>query len=118
MVLPMTQIAIEQVCQTPVALRHTEHAECKGIGHPDTICDCVMEAVSVALCRVYFEDCGQILHHNIDQGLLVAGQSKPRLGGGEILRPLRLVFGGRATYEAKNGHRFPVGDLAQEAAQS
>ncbi len=111
----MTQITIEQASRVPASRRRTEHVERKGVGHPDTICDCVMEAASVALCREYLHACGRVLHHNIDKGLLVAGQSVPHPGGGAIQRPMRLVFGDRATAEA-NGQPIPVGDIVEAAA--
>jgi S-adenosylmethionine synthetase len=113
----MTQITIEQLRQVPTARRRTEHVERKGLGHPDTICDRVMEAVSVALSRSYIEACGRVLHHNIDKGLLVAGQSAPRPGGGQILKPMRLIFGDRATDEV-NGRPIPVGKIVEETARS
>jgi S-adenosylmethionine synthetase len=34
----------------------------------------------VALCRTYLDTTGQVLHHNIDKGLLVAGQTTPGPG--------------------------------------
>ena len=113
----MTQITIEQVSQIPASRRRTEHVERKGVGHPDTICDCVMEAASVALSRTYLDSCGRVLHHNIDKGLLVAGQSAPHPGGGRIQRPMRLIFGDRATAEV-NGRPIPVGDIVAQAAKS
>lgn len=75
----------------------TEVVERKGLGHPDSICDATMEAVSVALCRAYRERFGRILHHNCDKGLLVAGAVERRLGGGRVLEPMRLVIGDRAS---------------------
>lgn len=111
----MTQITIEQLRQIPTAQRRTEHVERKGLGHPDTICDCVMEAVSVALSQAYIEACGRVLHHNIDKGLLVAGQSAPQPGGGKILKPMRLIFGDRATAEV-NGRRIAVGEIVESTA--
>lgn len=113
----MTQITIEQASQIPASRRRTEHVERKGVGHPDTICDNVMEAASVALSRAYIEACGRVLHHNIDKGLLVAGQSAPHPGGGRILKPMRLIFGDRATAEV-NGQPIPVGDIVVQAAMS
>ena len=113
----MTEISIEQLRQVPTALRRTEHVERKGLGHPDTICDRVMEAVSVALSRAYVEACGRVLHHNIDKGLLVAGQSAPQPGGGKVLKPMRLIFGDRATHEV-GGRPIPVGDIVEETAKS
>lgn len=57
----------------------TEHrveiVERKGTGHPDQICDSIMEAISLALCREYLERFGTILHHNVDKGLLAAGRA-------------------------------------------
>jgi len=71
----------------------------------------------VALCRAYLEACGRVLHHNVDKGLLVAGQSTPKLGGGTIDAPMRLIFSDRATTQA-DGKRIPVGDIAEAAAKS
>src|SRR5688572_20361187 len=113
----MTQITIEQLHQISAARRRTEHVERKGLGHPDTICDCVMEAVSVALSRAYIQVCGRVLHHNIDKGLLVAGQSAPQPGGGTVLKPMRLIFGDRATAEV-NDRRIPVDDIVEETAKT
>ena len=74
-----------------------EIVERKGLGHPDTICDAVMEQVSQALSKAYVKRFGAILHHNCDKGLLVAGQVERRFGGGRVLEPMRLVIGDRAT---------------------
>lgn len=74
-----------------------EIVERKGLGHPDTICDLVMERISQELSKAYLERFGRILHHNCDKGLLVAGQAEHRLGGGRIVEPMRLVIGDRAT---------------------
>jgi S-adenosylmethionine synthetase len=112
----MTQITIQQLPHVPAALRQAEHVERKGLGHPDSICDAVMEAVSVALCAAYREACGRVLHHNVDKGLLVAGQSAPRLGGGTIERPMLLVFGDRAT-AAVGGRAIPIGEIVETAAR-
>lgn len=112
----MHRFVIEQVQQTPVARRQTEHVERKGLGHPDTICDAVAEAVSVALCAAYREACGRVLHHNVDKALLVAGESTPRLGGGRVDTPMRLVLGDRAT-AVVNGRTIEIGDIAEAAAK-
>ena len=55
-----------------------------------------------------------MLHHNVDKGLLVAGQTAPAVGGGRILEPMRLVIGDRATVEWA-GQGIPVGDIAEAA---
>ena len=112
----MNRITIETLRQIPVARLRTEHVERKGIGHPDTMCDCMMEAASVALSREYLAACGRVLHYNVDKALLVAGQSAPRPGGGRILQPMRLIYGDRATATV-NGRTMDVGQIVQAAAQ-
>ena len=74
-----------------------EVVERKGLGHPDTLADGISEAISRSLCRHYLEESGQILHHNVDKVLIIAGQSAPRFGGGSILKPPSVVVGGRAS---------------------
>ena len=74
-----------------------EVVERKGQGHPDTLADGISEAISRSLCRHYLEESGQILHHNVDKVLIIAGQSAPQFGGGEILKPPSVVVGGRAS---------------------
>jgi S-adenosylmethionine synthetase len=92
-----------------------EIVERKGVGHPDTICDAVMEAVAVQLAQAYLKTCGRVLHFNADKGMLVAGQVACRFGGGSVLAPMRLVMGDRATFEWKN-KRLPVREIAERTA--
>lgn len=112
----MTNIIIEELRQIPVSRLRVEIVERKGTGHPDTICDAIMEEVSVALCREYLSTFGQILHHNTDKALLVAGRTEPRPGGGTVEEPMRLIFGDRATAEYR-GKRIDVGAIAEAAAR-
>jgi S-adenosylmethionine synthetase len=92
-----------------------EIVERKGLGHPDTICDAVMEAVAVQLAQAYLKTCGRVLHFNADKGMLVAGQVACRFGEGSVLAPMRLVMGDRATFEWKN-KRIPVREIAEQTA--
>jgi S-adenosylmethionine synthetase len=110
-------ILVEQVPNLPMEEQPTELVERKGVGHPDSICDAIMEAVSVELSRAYRDRFGKVLHHNIDKGLLVAGGATPALGGGTMDEPMRLIFGDRATYEYQ-GVRIPVGQIAAATAKS
>lgn len=96
--------------------RQTEFVERKGIGHPDTICDGIAESISIDLCQAYIERAGRVLHHNIDKGLLVAGQTTPALGGGGVDEPMRLVIGDRATAECE-GYRISTDDIAISSAK-
>lgn len=113
--MKMSQLIIEALKQQPVDRQRVELVERKGVGHPDSICDAIMEQVSVALCREYLATFDRVLHHNIDKGLLVAGRTEPRLGGGRVLEPMRLIFGDRATTEYK-GKRIDVGAIAEASA--
>jgi S-adenosylmethionine synthetase len=112
----MSNIIIEELKQPPLEEQRVELVERKGVGHPDSICDAIMEQVSLALCQEYLNAFGRVLHHNIDKGLLVAGQTEPRLGGGKVLEPMRLVFGDRATAEYR-GKRIDVGAIAEQSAR-
>jgi len=112
----MRNITVESLNKTPVEEQAVELVERKGIGHPDSICDSIMEATSVALCREYEKTFGRVVHHNIDKCLLVAGRTSPRIGGGAVDEPMRLVFGDRAIYEM-NGKKVPVGEIAIATAE-
>jgi len=109
-------IRVGRLNAPPVFERPVEIVERKGIGHPDTVCDGVMEEVSQALSREYLRRFGFIPHYNVDKGLLVAGEAEHKLGGGRILRPMRFVLGDRATFEV-GSQRVPVDDIAIGAAK-
>ncbi len=112
----MRNIEIEELGATPVTERRVEVVERKGLGHPDYICDSIMNQVSVELCREYMERFGAIMHHNIDKGLLVAGEVKTKFGGGVILKPMRIIFGDRATFEVE-GEFIDVNNIAIDTAK-
>jgi S-adenosylmethionine synthetase len=97
--------------------RAVEMVECKGRGHPDSVCDALAEAFSISLTRVYHERCGVILHHNVDKVLLAAGSSAPRYGGGEVTAPIDIYLAGRATHEI-DGEPIPVADIAEHASHA
>ncbi len=112
----MRNIEIEELGATPITERKVEVVERKGLGHPDYICDSVMNQVSVELCKEYMQRFGAIMHHNIDKGMLVAGEVKTKFGGGVILKPMRLIFGDRATFEVE-GEFIDVNNIAIDAAK-
>jgi S-adenosylmethionine synthetase len=107
-------IVVAPAACIPVEARATELCEHKGVGHPDTITDAVCEAASRELSAAYRAAYGRILHHNLDKGLLVAGQSAPRFGGGELLAPVRITIAGRA---ARVDERVEPARVAVEAAR-
>src|SRR5512144_391190 len=109
-------IVIEPFKGKSVVDQRVEIVERKGTGHPDHLCDAMMEAVSIALSREYLREFGTILHYNIDKGLLAAGRTEKRFGGGKVLKPMELTIGDRATFTA-GGKKVPVADIAVEAAK-
>lgn len=113
----MRNITVDVLARTPVAQHQVEIVERKGVGHPDSICDAIMEGVSIALSREYLQRFGRILHHNIDKAFLVAGNAEIRLGGGVVTEPMRLIFGDRATAMV-NGEQVPVSRIAIDTAKA
>jgi S-adenosylmethionine synthetase len=93
-----------------------EMVERKGLGHPDSVADGVSESVSRALCRLYLDEFGRILHHNTDETQVVGGASEPKFGGGRVTKPIYILMVGRATSEV-NGEKLPINDTAMEAAR-
>jgi S-adenosylmethionine synthetase len=93
-----------------------ELVERKGLGHPDSIADGVSESVSRALCRLYLDEFGRILHHNTDETQVVGGASDPKFGGGKVTKPIYMLLVGRATTEV-NKEKLPIHDTAIEAAR-
>jgi S-adenosylmethionine synthetase len=93
-----------------------EIVERKGLGHPDSICDGVAEAVSRALGRMYLDRFGKPLHYNTDETQLAAGSAAPAFGGGEMLEPIHLLVVGRAT-KRYDGESLPAETVALQTAR-
>jgi S-adenosylmethionine synthetase len=94
-----------------------EIVERKGTGHPDAVCDALAETASLALCRLYRDRFGFILHHNIDKALLVGGEARPDFGGGRVTRPIEIFLAGRATRRFK-GVALPVERSVEDACRA
>ncbi|MEM3519715.1 MAG: methionine adenosyltransferase [Candidatus Hadarchaeales archaeon] len=112
----MRNIAVEEFREVPLEEQKLEVVERKGIGHPDSICDAILDRVSVELSREYLRRFGRILHHNADKSLLVAGEVETRFGGGVVKQPMLLIFGDRAT-DRVGEEVIPVKDIAISAAK-
>ena len=112
----MKPMILRSTCD-PLADQPFEIVERKGLGHPDTICDAVMEQVAVQLAQAYLKICGRVLHFNADKGLLVAGEVDCRPGGGHVITPMRLVMGDRATFEWRK-KLVPVAEIAKRVAST
>lgn len=109
-------IRVEPVVGRAVEDQEVEIVERKGLGHPDSICDGIAEAVSGALAREYLDRVGEVLHYNTDETQLVAGNAAPAFGGGEVLEPIYLLITGRATKEYQ-GRKIPTETIALRAAR-
>lgn len=93
-----SEILVRELSQTALEEQSMEICERKGLGHPDSMCDAIMNEVSVELSKEYIKRFGAIMHHNLDKGLLSAGEATVAFGGGKIVRPMLIVYGDRATY--------------------
>ena len=109
-------IQVEPLRTVHIEEQGIELVERKGLGHPDSIADGVSESVSRALCRLYLDEFGRILHHNTDETQVVGGGSEPKFGGGRVTSPIYILLVGRATTEV-NGEKLPYRDVAVEAAR-
>ena len=110
-------IKVEALHQIPLEKQGIELVERKCLGHPDSLADGVAEAISRALSMAYLEECGAVLHHNTDQGEIVAGESIPKYGGGKVIRPIYMLLDGRATRQF-DGINFPTDAIALETARN
>lgn len=93
-----------------------EIVERKGLGHPDSICDALAEEFGRALCLLYLERAGSVLHHNVDKALLVAGTSAAKFGGGRVMTPVQIILAGQAVLEI-DGHSLEVPELADDVVR-
>lgn len=109
-------ILVDSLKQTPLEQQKLEIVERKGLGHPDYICDVIMDRISIRLSQEYLKKVGAIMHHNVDKSLLAAGEAETRFGGGTIKEPMLLVIGDRATFEV-NDVKIPVKEIAIQTAK-
>ncbi|MFX1486411.1 MAG: methionine adenosyltransferase [Promethearchaeota archaeon] len=112
----MKNILVGELKQPALEDQRMEICERKGIGHPDTICDAIMNDVSIELSKVYLRRFNDVLHHNIDKGLLAAGETETDFGGGKVTKPMLLVFGDRATFEVGT-EKIPVEEITLRTAK-
>lgn len=112
----MRNIIVEELKAVPVDQQRVEVVERKGVGHPDFMCDSIMNQVSIELSKEYLKKFGAIMHHNIDKGLLVAGEAQQKFGGGRVVYPMLLVFGDRATFEIE-GESINVSEISIKSAK-
>ncbi len=108
-------IIVESGKYVPPKDREVELVERKGIGHPDSLIDGIMEEISRELSKEYINTFGKILHHNVDKGQICGGGTKVEFGGGLFTKPIYVLLSGRATEKAE-GKVIPVHHIAQTTA--
>jgi len=112
----MKNIFIEENKAPVVSDYNVEFVERKGLGHPDTLIDGIVEKASVELSKYYLSEFGRVLHYNIDKGLIVGGSSNVGFGWGEVTKPIEVIIAGRAT-DSFEGKKIPVDDIVIKAAE-
>jgi len=112
----LRNILINGLEQIPLEQQKLEIVERKGLGHPDSICDYIMDDLSVNLSREYLRKFGVIMHHNVDKSLLVAGEVEMKFGGGLVEEPMRLIFGDRATVKVDRVE-IPIKEISVQTAK-
>lgn len=105
---------VSQLVEPSLAQQPFELAECKGLGHPDVLCDGIAERVSHEYAKWCVAEFGQVLHHNFDKVLLAGEETSVTFGSGAMLAPIRIIVGGRAT-AAFNGRPIPVESIVTSA---
>ena len=113
----MRNILVNSSNRTPLEKQPIEIVERKGVGHPDSMCDAIMDQVSVELSKAYLKEFGTILHHNTDKSLLVAGDVECKFGGGVVNDPMLLIFGDRATFGVGE-KKLPVEEITINTAKN
>jgi len=109
-------IVVEKVNYQPAWKRKVELVERKGIGHPDSLIDGIMEEISRELSKAYLKEFGKILHHNVDKGQICGGGTDVDFGGGIFTKPIYVLLSGRAVGEAGD-KKIPVQHIAIETAR-
>jgi S-adenosylmethionine synthetase len=113
----MKNIFINELGRIAVKDQPLEIVERKGLGHPDTICDTVMNQISIDLSKEYLKRFDTVLHHNVDKSLLAAGVATPKFKGGKVIEPMKFVFGDRATFKVGE-EEIPVNEIAVNSASN
>jgi S-adenosylmethionine synthetase len=113
----LNNVFINELGQVPLQNKPLEITERKGLGHPDSMCDNIMNQISVDLSTEYMKRFGKIYHHNLDKGLIAAGETSVNFGGGKVKEPILIIYGDRATFKVGN-EEVPVNDIAEKSTCS
>ena len=112
----MNFIAIEKDNTKNIEKQAIEIVERKGLGHPDYMADSIAENFSINLSKYYIEHFKKILHHNVDKLEIIGGETQPNFNGGRIIKPITVLFSGRATGVVDN-QSIPLKEIAENSAK-
>ncbi|MCW4049498.1 MAG: methionine adenosyltransferase [Candidatus Bathyarchaeota archaeon] len=112
----MNNVYVNKLGRVALEDQPLEICERKGMGHPDTMCDSVMNQISIELSKEYIKKFDVVLHHNVDKSLLAAGVAYPEFGGGKVEEPMLFVFGDRATFKVGD-EEIPVNEIAERSTK-
>ncbi len=111
----MRNISVRRLDRIAMEDSAIEFVERKGVGHPDSLIDGIVEKASQDLSREYLRRAGIILHHNVDKGLIIGGASMASFGSGRITRRIEVIVTGRAT-DRFDGKSIDINEIAVNAA--
>lgn len=64
-------VSVSELVEPSLVSQDVELAECKGVGHPDTLCDGIAERISHEYVQWCMRHLGGVLHHNFDKSFLL-----------------------------------------------
>lgn len=94
-----------------------EVVERKGLGHPDTLVDGIVEAAEISYAEYSLNEFGVIPHHNFDKAMLLGGLCLQKYGGGNFTDPVKMIFMGRGS-RSFGDEMIPLEDIQFSAARS
>jgi S-adenosylmethionine synthetase len=71
----------------------------------------VIQILCAIISIEYMKRFGNIYHHNLDKGLIAAGETNVAFGGGKVNKPILVVYGDRATFKVGD-EEVPVNEIA------
>jgi S-adenosylmethionine synthetase len=92
-----------------------EVVERKGLGHPDTLVDGIVESAEIAYAEYCLAEFGYIPHHNFDKAMLLGGLCRQEFGGSDFSSPVRMIFMGRGSREF-GSKKIPLEKIQTDAA--
>ncbi|MDR2338207.1 MAG: S-adenosylmethionine synthetase [Deltaproteobacteria bacterium] len=109
------KVTIIEELITPDNLKY-ESVERKGLGHPDTLVDGLVETAEIEYAQYCLNQFGCIPHHNFDKAMLIGGMCKQLFCGGKFSQPIKLIFMGRGSKNFGT-QSIPIYDIQSNAAR-